>query len=603
MVVLATCGLGLFSLLLWRNRLLRQTHQELWRRTAELDTQNGRFDAALNNMSQALCMVDAEQRLIVCNERYMELFGLTPELVAPRTPIRKVLAAAMLNGGSAGELAEEIYAEQQLLVRRRGAADFQCEHRSGQAFAVFHRPMGAGWIATYEDITERRQTEARIAYLAHYDPLTGLLNRVLFREEMEQALRVLDSRSQQLAVLCLDLDKFKEVNDTLGHPAGDALLQIVAQRLRHCVGTDGKVARLSGDEFAILHVTAGGAERTQLLAERIIATVGKAIEIEKRSLAVGLSVGVSLAPYDGNDADDLLKKADIALYRAKASGGNAAFFFERKMQAELEARRALQADLSSAIESQELELFYQPLYNLRTSTVCGFEALVRWRHPEHGMVSPADFIPIAEETGLIVPIGEWVIRQACADAMLWPNGIRVAVNLSAVQFGKSDLVKIVSDALSLTGLPAARLELEVTESVLLQDNAETMGTLHQLRALGLRIALDDFGTGYSSLSYLRSFPFNKIKIDQSFVREMGERADCASIVNAVASLARELGMDTTAEGVETQEQVQQLVRAGCTEVQGYHLGRPGPASHASRYFADEAIANEPRHVRTSVTVA
>jgi diguanylate cyclase (GGDEF)-like protein len=587
MVVLAVCGLGLYALLLWRNTLLRQTHQELLLRSRELDTQNGRFDAALNNMSQALCMVDAEQRLIVCNHRYLDLFGLTPELTAARTPIRKVLASIMLNGGSAGALAEEIYAEQQALVRKQQASDFFCQHSSGHAIAVFHRPMGTGWIATYEDITERRQTEARIAYLAHYDPLTGLLNRVLFREEMEQFLKALSGRGEQLALLCLDLDSFKEVNDTLGHPAGDALLRAVAQRLQSCVDTKGRVARLSGDEFAILYPTTEGAEHARRLAEQIIAAVGQPIEVDGQSIVVGVSVGAILAHCDDRDAVELLKKADIALYCSKIAGGNGVCFFEPQMQTELEVRRTLEVELRSALDNDELQLFYQPIYSLHTSAVCAFEALLRWRHPERGMISPAEFIPIAEATGLIVPIGEWVIRQACADAVLWPDYIRIAVNLSALQFTKSDLVQTIADALASTGLPASRLELEVTESVLLRDDESTIKILHELRALGHRISLDDFGTGYSSLSYLRTFPFDKIKIDQSFVREMAGRADCASIVNAVVSLATDLGISTTAEGVENEEQVQQLARAGCTEVQGYHFGRPGPAPFATQYFTNQ----------------
>ncbi|WP_160938137.1 putative bifunctional diguanylate cyclase/phosphodiesterase [Teichococcus coralli] len=587
MVILAACGLGLYALLLWRNTLLRQTHQELLLRSRELDTQNGRFDAALNNMSQALCMVDAEQRLIVCNHRYLELFGLTPELAAARTPIRMILASIRLNGGPEGALAEEIYAEQQALVRKQQALDFFCQHSSGRAIAVFHRPMGTGWIATYEDITVRRQTEARIAYLAHYDPLTGLLNRVLFREEMERFLKALSGGDEQLALLCLDLDSFKEVNDTLGHPAGDALLRVVAQRLQLCVGAEGRVARLSGDEFAILYPVIRGADHARQLAGQIISAVGEPIEVEGRSIVVGVSVGAVLAERDGRDAVDLLRKADIALYCSKTAGGNGVRFFEPQMQTKLEARRTLEAELRSALDNGELVLFYQPIYSLRTLTICGFEALLRWRHPERGMIPPADFIPIAEATGLIVPIGEWVIRQACADAVLWPDHIRIAVNLSALQFTKSDLLQTIAAALASTGLSPTRLELEVTESVLLRDDESTIAILHQLRALGHRIALDDFGTGYSSLSYLRSFPFDKIKIDQSFVREMAGRADCASIVNAVAGLAQDLGIGTTAEGVETEEQVQQLVRAGCTEVQGYRFGRPGPAPSVAQYFTNQ----------------
>jgi diguanylate cyclase (GGDEF)-like protein len=586
MVILAACGLGLFILLLLRNNLLRQVHRQLLDRSHQLDTQNGRFDAALNNMSQALCMVDADGRLIVCNHRFLELFELTQQIANARAPIQTVLQAVMKKGGPRAALAREIYARQEILIRTREAADFFCEHSSGQALAVFHRPMGAGWIATYEDITERRQTEAKIAYLAHYDPLTGLLNRVLFRERLEHSLAVLVRSDQPLAVLCLDLDSFKEVNDTLGHPAGDTLLKEVSQRLRLCVGSDGEVARLSGDEFAILYPSMGDVERVRILAQQLISEVAKPVEIDGQNLVVGLSIGVSLSPLDAIDADDLLKKADIALYRTKSAGGRDVRFFEQNMQAQLEARRAIQAELRGAIERRELELYYQPIFSLSDRSIVGFEALLRWHHPERGMVSPVDFIPVAEETGLIIEIGDWVIQQACADAARWPSSVRVAVNLSVLQFEKTNLLQVVRDALRSSGLPARRLELEITESVLLKEDEATIQTLHQLKALGLRIALDDFGTGYASLSYLRSFPFDQIKIDRSFVQDLGVRADGASIVNAVAELAQKLGMETTAEGVETSEQLRLLQEAGCTQAQGFNFGRPSPASQVMHYFAD-----------------
>jgi len=582
LLALAACGLGLFALLLWHNRLLQRTHRELLVRTEELHTQNARFDAALNNMSQALCMVDADQRLIVCNRQYMELFGLLPGQVQPRTPMQEILAAIVAAGRYPRELAEVIHEEQQALIRDQLPANFFREHSGGRALAVSHQPMpGGGWVATYEDITERRRAEARIAYMAHHDALTGLPNRLLFRERMEQELGRLDRKGGWLAVLCLDLDHFKNVNDTLGHPAGDMLLQAVAQRLRACVREPDTVARLSGDEFAILLPACDQPGAVKTLADRLLKAISAPYDIEGHRVVVTASIGAALVPGDGDNADELLKNADMALYRAKTDGRAAFRFFEAEMHARLQTRLALEMDLREAAEKGQLEVFYQPLFDLTLGRVSGFEALLRWHHPERGLVSPVQFIPLAEETGLILPIGEWVLRRACAEAMRWPEHVKVAVNLSARQFRSPNLIEAISAALAESGMPANRLELEITESVLLQDDEAVLALLHRLRGLGLRIALDDFGTGYSSLSYLRTFPFDKIKIDQSFVREMDARPDCAAIVNAVAGLAVSLGMAVTAEGVETAEQLQRLREAGCTEVQGYLVGRPRPAAETT----------------------
>ncbi|MFL5337092.1 MAG: putative bifunctional diguanylate cyclase/phosphodiesterase [Geminicoccaceae bacterium] len=576
LLALAACGLILLALLLLHNRLLRRTH-------GELHTQNARFDAALNNMSQALCMVDAERRLIVCNRRYVELFALPPGLAAPRTPMSDILHALAADGHGAGELANTIHEVQEALIRDSLPGAFIRE-RSGLSVSVSHRPMpDGGWVATYEDITERRLAEAQIAHMAHHDALSGLPNRVLFRERLEQEMRRLECQGGWLAVLCLDLDNFKNVNDTLGHPAGDLLLQAVAQRLRGCVRDGETVARLSGDEFAVLQPAPDQPLAAQALAERLVRVLSAPYEIGGHRVVISASVGSALAPADGHDADDLLKKADVALYRAKADGRSCFRFFAPEMQAQLQARLAMEADLRDVLEKRQLELFYQPLFDLREDRVRGFEALLRWRHPERGLVPPDQFIPVAEATGLIVPIGEWVLRQACADAASWPSDIKVAVNLSPLQFTSPQLSTAVSGALAGAGLAASRLELEVTESVLLQDSGVVLGLLHELRGMGLRIALDDFGTGYSSLSYLRSFPFDKIKIDQSFVRALTGGAGSAAIVDAIVTLASSLGMTTTAEGVETAEQLGQVRRAGCTEAQGYHLGRPRPAADV---FAD-----------------
>jgi diguanylate cyclase (GGDEF)-like protein len=573
---LAACGLVLLALLLLHNKLLRRTH-------SELHTQNARFDAALNNMSQALCMVDTERRLIVCNRRYVELFALPPGLAAPRTPIIDILHALATEGHGAGELANTIHEVQEALIRNSLPGTFVRERSGGGlSVSVSHRPMpDGGWVATYEDITERRLAEAQIAHMAHHDALSGLPNRILFRDRLEHEMRRLESQGGWLAVLCLDLDNFKNVNDTLGHPAGDLLLQVVAQRLRGCVRDGEMVARLSGDEFAVLQPTPDQPMAAQALAERLVRALSAPYDIDGHRVVISTSVGAALAPADGHDADDLLKKADVALYRAKADGRSCARFFMPEMQAQLQARLAMEADLREVLEKRQLELFYQPLFDLREERIRGFEALLRWRHPERGLVPPDQFIPVAEATGLIVPIGEWVLRQACADAVNWPSDMMVAVNLSPLQFTSPQLSTAVSGALVGAGLAASRLELEVTESVLLQDSGVVLALLHELRGMGLRIALDDFGTGYSSLSYLRSFPFDKIKIDQSFIRGPTGVTGSAAIVDAIVTLASSLGMTTTAEGVETVEQLEQVRRAGCTEAQGYYLGRPRPAADVS----------------------
>lgn len=431
---------------------------------------------------------------------------------------------------------------------------------------------------------ELRAQNAHITFLAHHDALTGLPNRVMFNDRLMEALEA-HRQGAGFALLCLDLDRFKEVNDALGHPVGDALLRAVATRLRSCVRDGDVVARLGGDEFAILQHGAKFPELAQTLAARVVQELSAPFDLDGHSAVIGTSIGIAIVNRDLSSADTLLRSADLALYRAKADGRGTFCFFEPKMNEKVQARRAIEIDLRLALERDELEVFYQPLFNLSAGHVGGFEALVRWRHPERGLVSPAQFIPIAEELGLIVPLGEWVMIQACKEAVTWPDSIKVAVNLSPAQFRSKGLSNSVRRALDDSGLDAKRLELEITESALLQDSEAVLQTLHELHSLGIRIALDDFGTGYSSLSYLRSFPFDKLKIDQSFVREMGYRPDCQAIVISVLGLAAELGMATTAEGVETEEQLDQLRQFGCTEAQGFLFDRPRPAAEIRHWFA------------------
>jgi diguanylate cyclase (GGDEF)-like protein len=385
------------------------------------------------------------------------------------------------------------------------------------------------------------------------------------------------TRGESLAVLCLDLDRFKRVNDSLGHPTGDALLRAVTERMQTCVRATDTIARLGGDEFAIIQVGAQQPNDATVLATRLIKALGQSFEIDGHEIVVGTSIGIAVAPTDGNEPNQLLRNADMALYRAKADGGGAYHFFHPEMDAQMEARRILELDLRKALVAGEFEVYYQPLIDSHTNQVTGFEALVRWNHPKRGLVPPAEFIPLTEEIGLIIPLGEWVLREACVQATSWPSKLSVSVNLSPAQFRNRTLVLSVISALGSSGLPANRLELEITETVLLQDSAATLEALHQLRELGVRIAMDDFGTGYSSLSYLRSFPFDKIKIDRSFVGELGKNNDGLAIIRAVTGLGISLGMTTTAEGVETTEQLDLLRAEGCSQVQGYLFSPPRPA--------------------------
>jgi diguanylate cyclase (GGDEF)-like protein/PAS domain S-box-containing protein len=428
------------------------------------------------------------------------------------------------------------------------------------------------------DVTERKQAEARIAYMAHHDALTDLPNRVLFHERLNELLTRVQRSGENLAVHCLDLDHFKGVNDTLGHPIGDELLKTVAQRLGKCLRESDLVARLGGDEFAVVQWPVDNPNEASAMANKLIEVVSKPYEVLGHECVIGASIGIALAPDDGDSADVLLRNADMALYRAKAEGRGTAHFFEPEMDRRIQMRRMLELDLRKAFANGELELYYQPLINLTTNTISGFEALLRWRHAERGMVPPLEFIPLAEEIGLIVPLGEWVLRTACAEAARWSGELKVAVNLSPAQFRNRGVVKAVLTALAYSRLPPHRLELEITESVLLGETDANLATLHQLREIGVHISMDDFGTGYSSLSYLRSFPFDKIKIDRSFVSELAERPDCLAIIRAVAGLGISLGIATTAEGIETNEQLERVRAEGCTEVQGYLFSAPRPAS-------------------------
>jgi diguanylate cyclase (GGDEF)-like protein len=545
------------------------------RAKGELGRQQVVLDSALENMSQGLCMFDADGKIMLFNERYAAMLRRTDIALIGRFLV-DVLREEQAKGQWQGD-ADEFFATL-VADAREGRTTSQVVNRFGRSIRVVNQPMqGGGWVATFEDITEWLEAQAKISHMARHDALTGLPNRVLFHEQLEQGLRRAGS-NDQLAVLCLDLDHFKDINDSLGHPIGDALLKEVGRRLKATVGGNDTVARLGGDEFAVVQIGRSEEAAARVLAGRLVEVISAPYEIDDHQIIIGVSIGISLSPQDGSNPDELLKNADLALYRAKADGRGTYRFFETGMDARAQARRLLEMDLRAALQRNEFEAYYQPIRDVASDRVVAFEALLRWNHPQRGLIAPINFIPLAEETGLIVQLGEFVLHGACADAATWPDDVDVAVNLSPVQFKSPNLIASVTAALAASGLSARRLELEITESVLLQNSEATLTTLHELRAMGVRISLDDFGTGYSSLSYLRSFPFDKIKIDRSFVSELATREDSMAIIRAVTGLGRSLGIVTTAEGVENDAQLELLRREGCTQAQGYLFSKPRPAS-------------------------
>jgi len=530
---------------------------------------------ALANMSQGLCMCDRKGMAVLYNDRLIDMWSPNKEFFTRHSFVE--LFDAIKSRCVAADAASSFF--QKLKSRIDGESmEKTFSLIDGRSIRVIGRAMErGGWVATFEDITAWQEVEGRLNHMASHDALTDLGNRASFQEKLDGLLQTSEGQDQ-LAVLCIDLDHFKEVNDTLGHPVGDELLRAVAGRLQAIILKDEIVARLGGDEFAIL-LRGHGSQATQasILANRIIEAMRSPFEVQDQEVLIGASVGITVAPLDGKDPGELLKNADIALYRAKEEGRNTYRFFEVGMDARAQAKRIMLRDLRIALGRAEFEVYYQPIHDLNADEIVCFEALVRWKHPLRGMIAPGDFIPLAEETGLIVQLGDWVLQQACLDAATWPENISVAVNLSPVQLKNRNFVATVEAALCKAGLSADRLEFEITEAVLLQETAESLAALHSLREIGVRIAMDDFGTGYSSLSYLRSFPFDKIKIDQSFVRELASRNEAMAIVKAVTGLGRSLGIRTIAEGVETREQLALLKAEGCREVQGFLFSTPQPA--------------------------
>ena len=574
------------------NARLQQQHDLLKVQEQQLRAQNVQLDAALNNIAQGLAMFGADQRLVLCNRRYAEIYELSPDQVTLGTTLLEIIRHRVGNKLLSDMSPEAIV---DAMLRKRNDThfgEFYSQLSDGRCIAITVQPMAdGGTVSTHQDITEQRRSEAKIAHMAHHDALTGLPNRRLLDERLEHAVAHA-KRGEIVATHLLDLDYFKNVNDTLGHPVGDKLLRMVADRLRRLVQEGETVARMGGDEFAIVQMQVAQPSDATALAQRVIEAVNEPYEIDGHQVVVGASVGISVSVTDGPSSDLLLRNADLALYRAKSGGRGTLRFFEPEMDAQMQTRRLMESDLRRALVGHEFEVHYQPIVNLQSNEISAFEALIRWQHSERGMVSPAAFIPLAEEIGLIVPLGEWVLRTACSAAAGWPDHTKICVNLSPVQFRSRGLVEVVIGALATSGLRPGRLELEITETVLLADTEATLAVLHQLRGLGVRIAMDDFGTGYSSLSYLQTFPFDRIKIDRSFVKGVAEDIGSLNIVRAVAALAKGIGMATTAEGVETQEQLDAVKAEGCTEMQGFLFSRALPSRDIERLFLSKQKAIE-----------
>ena len=690
--------------------IIRQINRQNRESQQRLESQKQQLDTALNNMTQGLVLYDGNQRLVLCNQRYLDMFGLSPDVVKPGAHSLDVIRHRQATGSFDGD-ADAFHVEVQRRVARGEITTSTVKSKDGRTFHIVNQPLlQGGWVATMEDVTERQQLEQerdrnyaflsqildhipsqitvkdardrryllanrvaaeqfgvtreeivgktaselfpqhsvniidaddekmlqsgslfkdehvwdsqaygkryitstrigirdnngdvsyivnvvndvterrraheKIAHLAHYDPLTGLPNRVLFHEQMQRELQKV-SRGEQFALLYIDVDEFKGINDSLGHHIGDELLKAVAARLKACIRDGDLIARLGGDEFAVIQTSVKGVNDVLDFVTRIREAVRKPYQCLGHHLSSDASIGIALAPQDGTDLDQLIKNADLAMYGAKADGRRTYRFFEPAMDASAKARLALEQDLRHALTNGGFELHYQPLVDLRTDQVTGCEALVRWRHPERGMISPATFIPVAEDTGLIVELGEWVLRTACTEAAGWPEHVRLAVNVSPVQLREPTLALKIASALASSGLPADRLEIEITEAVLIGDDATALAILHELRAIGVRIALDDFGTGYSSMSYLKRFPFDKIKIDRCFITDITEADGSSVIVQAVVNIAASCNMTTTAEGVETQQQKELLRALGCTQMQGFLFSAAKPSAEVRKLF-------------------
>jgi diguanylate cyclase (GGDEF)-like protein len=562
----------------------KRAEREILERKAELERLNAQFDVCLNNMTHGLTMYDGARRLIVCNARYAEMYRVPPGLTKPGTTYRQILEGRIKEKTSPDQAVAEV-------TRYRGLArSFLRELDDGRIIAVSHRPLAdGGWVGVHEDITERQRVEAQLDFMAHHDPLTKLPNRAAFNRALATFLGRAKQENGKFALLSIDLDRFKEINDVFGHDVGDGLLREVAQRLM-VAATGAFLARLGGDEFVVISAQEPQPAAAEALAERLQSALATEIVVGEQTLRIALSLGVAIFPDDGEDAASILANSDAALYRAKTDGRSSIRFFDATVDQRLRDCRALQHDLRSAIEQRQILIHYQPQARIDGSIV-GFEALVRWQHPLRGMIAPGAFISVAEESGLIIPLGEGILREACREAASWSKRLAIAVNLSPVQFRHGDLASTVHSILLETGLSPDRLELEITEGVLIDDFSRAISILRRLKNLGVKIAMDDFGTGYSSLSYLQKFPFDKIKIDRSFVSNVQANPQSATIIRAVIGLGRGLHLPIVAEGVETQGELDFLTQEACDEIQGYLVGRPAPIDVYAHLVGRRPLSN------------
>ncbi|NKM27593.1 putative bifunctional diguanylate cyclase/phosphodiesterase [Rhizobium laguerreae] len=558
--------------LLRENHVLRGNMSAL---SQAFDGQKKLFEIILDNLPLGLSVFDADQRLTLSNTRFRQLFGLTQKDLSAGATIADL--TAKMRGTESTKPGRQTGRHSAATARSSSLRRREWLMDDGRIIQSMVTILSDGSnISIHADITDDRRAAERITYLAHHDPLTGLPNRIHFREQVDATLAE-RKPDEQIALVHLNLDRFKSINNTMGVSAGDKILQQVAERVRASAGSENTLARLGSDEFAILQTGKQQPWNVTALAEQIRRELSEPFFHGEKQVELSVSMGIAIAPEDGKETDILLKNAGVALSHAKADGRKRERFFASEMEAQMQLRHALEADLKAAVENEEFELHYQPLYDLSQRRICGFEALIRWNHPVRGRVPPMDFIPLAEEVGLVVDIGRWVLRRACNDAALWPEGIKVAVNVSAIQFSSSNLTRDVSEALAAAALSPSRLELEITESVLMENLSEVLPILHALKERGIRISMDDFGTGYSSLSYLSSFPFDKIKIDKSFVNDIVDNKEAHAIMRAIILLGDALGMRVTVEGVETAEQLALLECEECDEIQGYHISPPRPA--------------------------